>query len=208
MERGHRGNPTGASARCSGATALGANSAPSRPQVVRCAWLGSVWSLSQQSTSVALSCGRCGRRTRPHAPCERCQPRHVPDTCSVCHKARPALDSGRPTGGAFYERRVSGGSRPVRVVPGLRARRPLEAHAGVDGHAHAVPRRLRAPLSAGVNADPARSWLGSLALHALRDPFLLTLCSWSLIRVIDICTFIVNRVGNVHIKSILSKRLN
>lgn len=130
-------------------------------EVVRCAWLGSVWSLSQQSTSVALSCGRCGRRTRPHAPCERCQPRHVPDTCSVCHKVRPRCEAAPPRDGPrgwrLNARRPTGGPGSVRVVPGLRARRPPEAHAGMDGHAHAVPRRLRPPLPAGVNADPVRA---------------------------------------------------
>ncbi|KPJ15450.1 WD repeat-containing protein 24 [Papilio machaon] len=54
-------------------------------QVVRCAWLSSVWSLSQQSSSVAACCGRCGRRTRTRAPCERCAPRR-PDLCAVCHQ--------------------------------------------------------------------------------------------------------------------------
>ncbi|XP_028169625.1 GATOR complex protein WDR24-like, partial [Ostrinia furnacalis] len=55
-------------------------------EVIRNAWLSSVWSLSQQSTSVAMCCGRCGRRTRPHAACDRCQPRHLPDLCCVCHQ--------------------------------------------------------------------------------------------------------------------------
>lgn len=59
-------------------------------QVVRGAWLAGVRALSQQSTGVALACGRCGRRTRPHAPCDRCTPRHMPDTCSVCHKVPSA----------------------------------------------------------------------------------------------------------------------
>ncbi|KPI95789.1 WD repeat-containing protein 24 [Papilio xuthus] len=54
-------------------------------EVVRCAWLSSVWSLSQQSSSVAACCGRCGRRTRTRAPCERCAPRR-PDLCAVCHQ--------------------------------------------------------------------------------------------------------------------------
>ncbi|XP_049873405.1 GATOR complex protein WDR24 [Pectinophora gossypiella] len=55
-------------------------------EVVRCAWLGGVWALSQQSTSISVCCGRCGRRTRPHAPCERCVPKHMPDVCAVCHE--------------------------------------------------------------------------------------------------------------------------
>ncbi|XP_026739465.1 GATOR complex protein WDR24 [Trichoplusia ni] len=57
-------------------------------EVVRCAWLNSVWVMSQQSTSVAVCCGRCGRRTRPHAACDSCQPqlRHLPDLCAVCHQ--------------------------------------------------------------------------------------------------------------------------
>ncbi|XP_068633759.1 GATOR2 complex protein WDR24 [Battus philenor] len=54
-------------------------------EVVRCAWLSSVWSLSQQSSSVAACCGRCGRRTRTRAPCDRCAPRR-PDLCAVCHQ--------------------------------------------------------------------------------------------------------------------------
>ncbi|PZC85883.1 hypothetical protein B5X24_HaOG215245 [Helicoverpa armigera] len=54
--------------------------------VVRCAWLNSVWVLSQQSTSVAVCCGRCGRRTRPHAACEACVPRRLPDACAVCRR--------------------------------------------------------------------------------------------------------------------------
>ncbi|KAJ8722349.1 hypothetical protein PYW08_004751 [Mythimna loreyi] len=57
-------------------------------EVVRCAWLNSVWVMSQQSTSVAVCCGRCGRRTRPHAACDSCHPhlRHLPDLCAVCHQ--------------------------------------------------------------------------------------------------------------------------
>ncbi|XP_063891924.1 GATOR2 complex protein WDR24 [Helicoverpa armigera] len=55
-------------------------------EVVRCAWLNSVWVLSQQSTSVAVCCGRCGRRTRPHAACEACVPRRLPDACAVCRR--------------------------------------------------------------------------------------------------------------------------
>ncbi|XP_041979515.1 GATOR complex protein WDR24 [Aricia agestis] len=39
-------------------------------EVIKCAWVGSVWSLSQQSTAVAACCGRCGRRTRARTPCE------------------------------------------------------------------------------------------------------------------------------------------
>lgn len=57
-------------------------------EVVRCAWLNSVWVLSQQSTSIAVCCARCGRRTRPHAACDTCHPllRHTPDLCAVCHQ--------------------------------------------------------------------------------------------------------------------------
>ncbi|CAB3227368.1 unnamed protein product [Arctia plantaginis] len=62
-------------------------------EVVRCAWLSSVWVLSQQSTVVAVCCGRCGRRTRPHAPCDSCHPllRHTPDLCAVCHQVPAPL---------------------------------------------------------------------------------------------------------------------
>ncbi|XP_075977555.1 WD repeat domain 24 [Anticarsia gemmatalis] len=57
-------------------------------EVVRCAWLNSVWVLSQQSSVVAVCCGRCGRRSRPHAACDACHPhlRHAPDLCAVCHQ--------------------------------------------------------------------------------------------------------------------------
>ncbi|CAK1551402.1 unnamed protein product [Leptosia nina] len=55
-------------------------------QVVRCAWLSSVWALSHQSTSIAACCGRCGRRTRPPAACDRCAPRRTPDLCAVCRQ--------------------------------------------------------------------------------------------------------------------------
>ncbi|XP_072949673.1 GATOR2 complex protein WDR24 [Epargyreus clarus] len=55
-------------------------------EVVQCAWLSSVWALSQQSSSVTACCARCGRRTRPRAACERCAPRHAPDLCAVCHQ--------------------------------------------------------------------------------------------------------------------------
>ncbi|VVD05395.1 unnamed protein product [Leptidea sinapis] len=51
-------------------------------EVIRCAWLSSVWALSQQSTSVVACCGRCGRRTRPRAPCDRCAPRLATDLCA------------------------------------------------------------------------------------------------------------------------------
>ncbi|XP_028025577.1 GATOR complex protein WDR24 isoform X4 [Bombyx mandarina] len=53
-------------------------------EVVRCAWLSSVWSLSQQSSSVTVCCGRCGRRARPRAMCDRCLPH--PDLCAVCRQ--------------------------------------------------------------------------------------------------------------------------
>ncbi|XP_050670198.1 GATOR complex protein WDR24 [Leptidea sinapis] len=56
-------------------------------EVIRCAWLSSVWALSQQSTSVVACCGRCGRRTRPRAPCDRCAPRLATDLCAVCRQA-------------------------------------------------------------------------------------------------------------------------
>ncbi|XP_038220576.1 GATOR complex protein WDR24 [Zerene cesonia] len=60
-------------------------------EVVRAAWLGSVWGLSQQSTSVAACCARCGRRTRGAAPCERCPPAPAPAprraVCAVCARA-------------------------------------------------------------------------------------------------------------------------
>ncbi|XP_045773380.1 GATOR complex protein WDR24 [Maniola jurtina] len=56
-------------------------------EVIRCAWLNSVWSLSQQSTTVTACCGRCGRRTRPRAACDACSPRAPPDLCAVCHQA-------------------------------------------------------------------------------------------------------------------------
>ncbi|XP_060803577.1 GATOR complex protein WDR24 [Amyelois transitella] len=55
-------------------------------EVIRASWAGRVWALSQQSTGVAVCCARCGRRSRPHAACDRCQPRRHPDTCSVCHQ--------------------------------------------------------------------------------------------------------------------------
>lgn len=59
-------------------------------EVIRCAWLGSVRALSQQSTSIAACCGRCARRTRPHQPCDRChargKARSAPDLCAVCHQ--------------------------------------------------------------------------------------------------------------------------
>ncbi|XP_063624491.1 GATOR2 complex protein WDR24 [Cydia splendana] len=59
-------------------------------EVIRCAWLGSVRALSQQSTSIAVCCGRCARRTRPHQPCDRChargKARSAPDLCAVCHQ--------------------------------------------------------------------------------------------------------------------------
>ncbi|CAH2048923.1 unnamed protein product, partial [Iphiclides podalirius] len=55
-------------------------------EVVRCAWLSSVWALSQQSSSVAACCGRCGRRARGLAGCERCAPRLAADQCAVCRR--------------------------------------------------------------------------------------------------------------------------
>ncbi|KAI5637278.1 WD domain, g-beta repeat domain-containing protein [Phthorimaea operculella] len=55
-------------------------------EVIRCAWLAGVWALSQQSTSITVCCGRCGRRTKPHQACERCTPKQKPDICAVCHK--------------------------------------------------------------------------------------------------------------------------
>ncbi|CAG9787000.1 unnamed protein product [Diatraea saccharalis] len=55
-------------------------------EVIRNAWLSSVWTISQQSTTVAMCCGRCGRRTRPHSACDRCQPRQLPEICAVCHE--------------------------------------------------------------------------------------------------------------------------
>ncbi|KAJ0176370.1 hypothetical protein K1T71_007549 [Dendrolimus kikuchii] len=64
-------------------------------EVVKCAWLNNVWCISQQSTGVAVCCGRCGRRTRPRAPCDACadhQPRRLyqppahTDLCAVCHQ--------------------------------------------------------------------------------------------------------------------------
>ncbi|XP_064072807.1 GATOR2 complex protein WDR24 [Vanessa tameamea] len=55
-------------------------------EVIRCAWLSSVWSISQQSTTVTACCGRCGRRTRARAPCDACA-RAPPDLCAVCHQA-------------------------------------------------------------------------------------------------------------------------
>ncbi|CAG9561576.1 unnamed protein product [Danaus chrysippus] len=54
-------------------------------EVIRCSWVSGVWSLSQQSTSVAACCARCGRRTRPRAACD-CSPRAPPDLCAVCHQ--------------------------------------------------------------------------------------------------------------------------
>ncbi|XP_032517205.2 GATOR2 complex protein WDR24 isoform X1 [Danaus plexippus] len=54
-------------------------------EVIRCSWVSGVWSLSQQSTSVAACCARCGRRSRPRAACE-CAPRAPPDLCAVCHQ--------------------------------------------------------------------------------------------------------------------------
>ncbi|CAK1580683.1 unnamed protein product [Parnassius mnemosyne] len=54
-------------------------------EVVRCAWVGWVWALSQQSSSVAASCGRCGRRARGRA-CERCVPRRACELCAVCRR--------------------------------------------------------------------------------------------------------------------------
>ncbi|XP_053610184.1 GATOR2 complex protein WDR24 isoform X2 [Plodia interpunctella] len=55
-------------------------------EVIRSSWLSSVWSLSQQSTSIAWCCGRCGRRIRPRSACDRCTPKIVADLCSVCHQ--------------------------------------------------------------------------------------------------------------------------
>ncbi|CAF4932006.1 unnamed protein product [Pieris macdunnoughi] len=54
-------------------------------QVGRGAWLGGVWALSQQSTSVAVCCGRCGRRTRG-AGCDRCAGRVPGELCAVCRQ--------------------------------------------------------------------------------------------------------------------------
>ncbi|CAH0715220.1 unnamed protein product, partial [Brenthis ino] len=56
-------------------------------EVIRCAWVNSVWSISQQSTALTACCGRCGRRTRARAPCDTCAPRAPPDLCAVCHRA-------------------------------------------------------------------------------------------------------------------------
>ncbi|CAH2095809.1 unnamed protein product [Euphydryas editha] len=53
-------------------------------EVIRCAWLSSVWSISQQSTTVTACCGRCGRRTRPRAACDACARAEL---CAVCHQA-------------------------------------------------------------------------------------------------------------------------
>ncbi|XP_050555129.1 LOW QUALITY PROTEIN: GATOR complex protein WDR24 [Spodoptera frugiperda] len=58
-------------------------------EVVRSAWISSVWVVSQQSTSVALCCGRCGRRWR-RAACDcagaRAAGRGGAAVCAVCRR--------------------------------------------------------------------------------------------------------------------------
>ncbi|GBP16076.1 GATOR complex protein WDR24 [Eumeta japonica] len=54
-------------------------------EIIRGAWVYSVWQSSQQSTTVQTACARCGRRLRAgHAPCDRCAAQH--SLCAVCHQ--------------------------------------------------------------------------------------------------------------------------
>ncbi|CAH2095810.1 unnamed protein product [Euphydryas editha] len=117
-------------------------------------------------------CGHACQAARTAATCATCAPGPRATTSAPPAAATPASSADRRVRARRAVRRVPPGrARPVRLVPGLRARRPPAPHARLGRAPPPLPRRLRPRLPVRLTDACARAELCAVCHQAVRGLF-------------------------------------